>query len=135
PRARCAPADQHEWRPPVRKLHAGLGTHRRSRAPGARRMRRTPDPGLQGRAIHLRDQHLQFHHREELSMAYTKPLPAIDNWNRGFWAAAKEQRLTAQMCGDCGHVFFPPGACCPKCMSQKFTWKTLSGRGTVESWT
>jgi len=68
-------------------------------------------------------------------MAYTKPLPAIDNWNRGFWAAAREQRLAAQQCADCSATFFPPGACCPKCLSQHFTWRTLSGRGTVESWT
>lgn len=68
-------------------------------------------------------------------MAYTKPLPTIDNWNRGFWAAAKEQRLAAQQCSDCGNVFFPPGACCPRCMSQKLSWKPLSGRGTIESWT
>jgi uncharacterized OB-fold protein len=68
-------------------------------------------------------------------MAYTKPLPAIDNWNRGFWAAAREQRLAAPQCSDCGHTFFPPGACCPKCLSQKFTWRNLSGRGKVESWT
>jgi uncharacterized OB-fold protein len=67
-------------------------------------------------------------------MAYTKPLPVIDNWNRGFWAAAKEERLAAPLCGDCGHVFFPPGACCPKCLSQNLTWRTLCGRGSIESW-
>lgn len=68
-------------------------------------------------------------------MAYTKPLPAIDNWNRGFWAAAKEQRLAAPECQDCRHVFFPPGAVCPKCRSARLGWRTLSGRGRVESWT
>ncbi len=68
-------------------------------------------------------------------MAYTKPLPVIDNWNRGFWAAARERRLAAPECGDCGHVFFPPGACCPRCLSQKLSWRTLSGRGKVETWT
>lgn len=68
-------------------------------------------------------------------MAYTKPLPTLDNWNRGFWAAAREQRLAVQACEDCGHLFFPPGACCPRCLSQKLTWRGLSGRGTVESWT
>jgi uncharacterized protein len=68
-------------------------------------------------------------------MAYVKPLPLIDNWNRGFWAAAREHRLAAPQCEDCGHVFFPPGACCPRCLSQRLGWRTLSGRGTVESWT
>jgi len=68
-------------------------------------------------------------------MPYTKPLPTIDNWNRAFWAAARQAQLTAPECGDCGKLFFPPGACCPHCMSQKLGWKTLSGRGQVESWT
>ena len=68
-------------------------------------------------------------------MAYTKPLPTVDNWNRGFWNAARERRLAAPQCNDCGHLFFPPGACCPRCLSQRLSWRTLSGRGQVESWT
>lgn len=68
-------------------------------------------------------------------MAYIKPLPTIDNWNRGFWAAAREEKLAAPHCQDCGKIFFPPGACCPHCLSQNLGWKALSGRGTVESWT
>lgn len=68
-------------------------------------------------------------------MAYTKPLPTLDNWNRGFWAHAREQRLAVQGCDDCGQLFFPPGACCPRCLSQKLSWRPVSGRGKVESWT
>jgi len=68
-------------------------------------------------------------------MAYTKPLPTVDNWNRGFWAAAKEQRLAAPECKACGHLFFPPGAVCPRCLSDQLGWRTLSGKGQVESWT
>ncbi len=67
-------------------------------------------------------------------MSYTKPLPAIDNWNRPFWDATREQRLVAQACEPCGTVFFPPGPVCPHCLSAKLSWKQLSGRGTVESW-
>jgi uncharacterized OB-fold protein len=68
-------------------------------------------------------------------MSYNKPLPVIDNWNRGFWAAAQQEKLAAPHCQDCGKIFFPPGPCCPHCMSQNLTWKALSGRGTVETWT
>jgi uncharacterized OB-fold protein len=61
-------------------------------------------------------------------------LPALDNWNRPFWEATREKRLVAQECGDCGHVFFPPGPVCPHCLSANLAWRRLSGRGTVESW-
>jgi uncharacterized OB-fold protein len=67
-------------------------------------------------------------------MSYEKPLPAIDNWNRPFWEATREQRLIAQGCDACGTVFFPPGPVCARCMSSALSWRTLSGRGTVESW-
>ena len=67
-------------------------------------------------------------------MDYTKPLPSIDNWNRPFWEGARENKLTMQACEPCGHVFFPPGPVCPKCLSDKLKWRELSGRGKVKSW-
>jgi uncharacterized OB-fold protein len=67
-------------------------------------------------------------------MPYTKPLPALDNWNRPFWAACREERLVAPECADCGHVFFPPGPVCPHCLSRKLQWRQLAGIGRVESW-
>lgn len=67
-------------------------------------------------------------------MDYTKPLPAIDNWNRPFWEGARANKLTMQACEPCGHVFFPPGPVCPKCLSDKLKWRELSGRGKVKSW-
>jgi len=67
-------------------------------------------------------------------MAYAKPLPVLDVWNRPFWAAAREGRLVAQGCESCGHVFFPPGPVCPRCRSRTLSWRELSGRGRIESW-
>ncbi len=50
-----------------------------------------------------------------------------------FWQAAKERRLTACQCGDCGHFRMPPTPFCPECQSRNITWPTLPGTGTVFS--
>ena len=60
-----------------------------------------------------------------------KPVPLADPDSAPYWNAAKESRLVAQQCGECGHRFFPPWPRCPVCMSANLEWKTLSGRGRV----
>ena len=50
-----------------------------------------------------------------------------------FWLAAKEHRLTACQCGDCGHFRMPPTPFCPECQSQNRKWPELPGTGTVFS--
>jgi uncharacterized OB-fold protein len=67
-------------------------------------------------------------------MSYAKPLPAIDVWSRPFWEGARRKVLTMPCCGECGHVFFPPGPVCPACRSSRLEWKECSGKATVESW-
>ena len=56
-----------------------------------------------------------------------------DTWTEPFWQAAKEHRLTACQCGDCGAFRMPPTPFCPKCRSQKANWPSLPGTGTVFS--
>ena len=68
-------------------------------------------------------------------MEYTKPLPAPDVWSLPFWEATRRHELRMQRCDACGHVRFPPGPTCPRCLSTAATWAPLSGRGTVWSWT
>ncbi|HEU4428882.1 MAG TPA: OB-fold domain-containing protein [Myxococcota bacterium] len=58
---------------------------------------------------------------------------STDSWTEPFWQAAKEHRLTAAQCGDCGHFRMPPSPFCPKCQSQKTEWPTLPGTGSVFS--
>jgi uncharacterized protein len=65
---------------------------------------------------------------------YRKPLPVLHDLNRPFWEAAKAGRLEMQSCRACGHIWYPIGPACPRCLSQEFGWKPLSGRGTVLSW-
>ncbi|MBV7482211.1 Zn-ribbon domain-containing OB-fold protein [Bordetella sp. BOR01] len=65
---------------------------------------------------------------------YLKPLPVLNKDNRPFWEGCKDGKLRMQQCGDCGHIRFPINSACPKCLSGKFDWKDLSGRGTVFSY-
>lgn len=65
--------------------------------------------------------------------AYNKPLPSLDEANRPFWTAAREGRLALQHCGECGKVRYPINHVCPSCLSERFEWKPVSGRGTVHA--
>jgi uncharacterized OB-fold protein len=56
-----------------------------------------------------------------------------DTWTEPFWQAAKEHRLTACQCGQCGHFRMPPTPFCPECQSQETIWPTLPGTATVYS--
>jgi uncharacterized OB-fold protein len=62
---------------------------------------------------------------------YPFPLPLVDDQNGPFWAAAKQHQLAVQRCDDCGRLRFPPSANCMLCGSEKTTWETLSGQGTI----
>lgn len=56
-----------------------------------------------------------------------------DTYTEPFWEAAKEHRLTACQCGNCGYVRMPPSPYCPQCQSHAIEWPTLPGTGTVFS--
>ncbi|MFD4506582.1 Zn-ribbon domain-containing OB-fold protein [Streptomyces sp. NPDC058457] len=58
---------------------------------------------------------------------------ATDHVTEPFWQAARERRLTAPRCADCGHFRLPPTPFCPECQSQKVDWVQLSGRASVFS--
>lgn len=51
-----------------------------------------------------------------------------------FWQAAKQHKLTACQCADCGHFRMPPSPYCPECSSQAVNWPDLPGTGTVFSY-
>lgn len=60
--------------------------------------------------------------------------PIVMPDNQFFWDAAKEDRLVAQQCGDCGAFRFPPRPMCPECHSLKTNIVELSGKAKVVSW-
>lgn len=65
---------------------------------------------------------------------YAKPLPRIDERNRGHWDGARENKLLVQKCGDCGALRYPSSRLCAKCQSEVAGWVEVSGKGTVWSW-
>lgn len=53
-----------------------------------------------------------------------------------YWREIKYRyRLIGEMCTDCGAVFFPRRAVCPRCGSADLEECKLSERGAVVSWT
>jgi uncharacterized OB-fold protein len=50
-----------------------------------------------------------------------------------FWEAAKERRLVAPRCADCGTFRLPPTPFCPQCQSTNVDWVSLSGRAVIYS--
>ncbi|OGK94068.1 MAG: hypothetical protein A2X50_03540 [Candidatus Rokubacteria bacterium GWF2_70_14] len=65
--------------------------------------------------------------------AYPRPLPRVTPDNLPFWEAARRHELRLQRCGACGRFWHPPGPVCPDCLSERFDWTPVSGRGTVSS--
>jgi uncharacterized OB-fold protein len=43
----------------------------------------------------------------------------------------KDGRLMGSVCEDCGFATFPPRADCPRCLSGKFAFSEISGRGSI----
>jgi uncharacterized OB-fold protein len=64
-----------------------------------------------------------------------RPLPVADELTRPFWDAAREGRLVIQRCQECGTYFHPPLPRCDICESSDLRFETVSGRGTVYSFT
>ncbi|WP_181779576.1 Zn-ribbon domain-containing OB-fold protein [Pseudonocardia pini] len=75
-----------------------------------------------------------------MSAALATSLPAeivqitTDAYTEPFWLAAKEDRLVAPKCADCGTFRLPPTPFCPECRSKAVDWTELSGRAEVFSY-
>jgi uncharacterized OB-fold protein len=65
--------------------------------------------------------------------AYEKPLPIKTADNARYWESAKAHALELPRCGQCGTFRYPPGSCCPRCLSDEVDWQPVSGRGTIYS--
>ena len=61
------------------------------------------------------------------------PLPRPDALTQPFWEACRRRALEVSACVDCGHLFLPPGPCCPRCWSVEVTARSVSGSGRVAS--
>lgn len=61
--------------------------------------------------------------------------PIFEPLNKPFWDAAAEGELKVQRCGGCGRHVFYPRPICLHCWADALDWVTVSGRGTLKSFT
>ena len=61
-------------------------------------------------------------------------LPVITDLNRPFWDGCAAGNLLLQGCEPCGHLRYPISDVCPRCLSGRFRWQRLAGRGEIQSW-
>jgi uncharacterized OB-fold protein len=74
--------------------------------------------------------------RKGLNMTeYKKPLPVVDQDSQVFWEGCKNEKLLIQQCEDCKKHIFYPRLLCPHCMSEELSWKEVTGRGKIYSFT
>lgn len=60
-------------------------------------------------------------------------LPRIYPEEQPFWDGTAKEELRLQKCGACGHVRYPIGPACPRCLSDVFSWETMTGHGHVQT--
>ncbi|WP_007514119.1 Zn-ribbon domain-containing OB-fold protein [Pseudofrankia saprophytica] len=64
-----------------------------------------------------------------------RPVPVVDDGSRDFWLGGAGGQLLIRACTGCDRLFHPPAPICPHCWSRAVTYRAVSGRGAVESYT
>jgi hypothetical protein len=72
---------------------------------------------------------------EGLTAAALPPVPVPGPLTRFFWDAIAEGRLDILRCNACGHHVHYPRPICDRCQSMDLAPATMSGRGTIYSYT
>lgn len=65
----------------------------------------------------------------------TRPMPHPGPVSEPFWAAARRHELVVQHCGACDGLAFYPRSTCPTCGAGGLTWRPVSGRGSLHTFT
>lgn len=65
----------------------------------------------------------------------SRHLPEPSKISKPFWDSCKERQMKLQCCDACGTWIFYPVYICPECASRELSWKPVSGRGTVYTYT
>ena len=68
-------------------------------------------------------------------MTYEGFRPDITPLHAPFWDALRRHELLVQECTACGRLRFVPSELCPVCYSPGATWRRVSGRGRVYTYT
>ncbi len=58
-----------------------------------------------------------------------------DSDSRPYWEGIHAGELRIQRCDDCSHAVFYPRSLCPYCHSDRLSWFTASGKGSIYSYT
>lgn len=61
-------------------------------------------------------------------------IPDNDSEWSEYFAHARQHRLMLRACAACGLMRYPPTHACPWCMELGWSWKDVSGRGTIHSY-
>jgi uncharacterized OB-fold protein len=61
-------------------------------------------------------------------------VPDNDSEWMEFYAHCRVGRLMMRACTACGLMRYPPSPACPWCTSLEWTWREVSGRGTIYSY-
>ncbi len=64
----------------------------------------------------------------------TLVVPDNDSEWKEYFAEARRHRLVVRACNACGLMRYPPTRACPWCMDLGWTWREVSGRGTIHSY-
>lgn len=67
-------------------------------------------------------------------MSTRRPLPDIRPGDEPMWDGLGEGVLRLQVCRACGHVRYPPGPVCPRCVHDESSWQPMAGGAAVVSW-
>lgn len=62
-------------------------------------------------------------------------LPPITGPSGFFWCSGADGRLRFLACSSCSYLIHPPTSLCPRCQGRETGPTTVSGRGTVYSFT
>jgi len=64
-----------------------------------------------------------------------KPLPLATATSQPFWEGLRAHEVRLQRCDACQKWIFYPRSNCPGCLSRELTWSTVSGQGTLHTFT
>lgn len=67
-------------------------------------------------------------------MSWNKPLPQATPISAPYWEGLSHHQVRLQQC-EHGHWLFFPRTHCPTCGSRQLTWQSVSGEGTLYSFT
>jgi len=62
-------------------------------------------------------------------------IPIPDDESRAYWEGCHNHKLVLPKCTRCQTVIFYPRAICPECMCEEMEWISLTGKGSIYSFT